>query len=116
MYYPCARAASRSAEPNAKILTVGEQRSFYLDADALPTSVFQQQPVPVVAETSPDGVAMSAELRRRGFTHLLYVPNELKRLESYGVTEGLESPAWGQLLRHAQPVFHAPDCALLALP
>src|SRR5262249_9650636 len=115
-YFPCAESAGLEKDPNARVLLVGEQRSYYLPVDSVPTQVYQQKMYQELAKAAADGPDFARRLREKGFTHVLWVPGEASRLGTYGVLDGLERPSWSGLLGASKQVTRSTGCALYALP
>ena len=113
-YYPCARWATESAGKNDKVLVVGEQRAYYLHADHLATSVFEKNLFESEAEAASGPDDLARRLKADGFTMLLYVPSEARRLTDYGGSglfkfEG-RAAAWEGFLSAQKPEFSAAGC------
>ena len=53
-YYPCAKAFNGAAGPVAKVLVAGDQRSYYLDSEAMPTSVSRKNDFVLMANSARD--------------------------------------------------------------
>jgi len=115
-YYPCAERAGQELGPNDRILIVGEQRSYYLEAENLPTSVYQRNLYQVLARKAADANGLGRSLREKGFSHILWVPGEAERLKGYGAAEGLEGPAWQDLLERFPVLHRTGGCVLYAIP
>lgn len=114
-YYPCARA--RVSEPNARILLVGETRSYYVENDSLASSTHAPNAWLRWADESRNPAELAARIRKEGFSHLLIVPRELRRL---GPALGSVSPHgrdnWAGLeSKHLTAVARGPGCGLYAV-
>lgn len=115
-YYPCAAFARGGLEGNAKILVVGEQRGYYVPRSHRPSTVHAPNlHVRLAGEAaSPDDLARA--LRGEGFTHLLFVPREMRRLGAgLGAFSARGSANWQGLEPRLKTVFAGPACLLAAL-
>ncbi len=81
-YYSCADWLKTNAEPNDKILVVGEQRGYYLGVNHLPSTVHMPNLFVRRANDAVDTAGLLGSLRAEGFTRLLIVPKEAARLGS----------------------------------
>lgn len=79
-YYSCADWLRTHAEPNDKILVVGEQRGYYLSVNHLPSTVHMPNLFVRRANEAATTAALLDGLRSDGFTRLLIVPKEAARL------------------------------------
>ncbi|MBI3299981.1 MAG: phospholipid carrier-dependent glycosyltransferase [Elusimicrobia bacterium] len=117
-YYACA-AAGRDLDPAARVLVVGEQRGYYLDRPHEVTTPMAPNRFVRLAEAAADPEGLAAALKGAGFTHLLSVPREGKRLAGYGVFDfsAHGRQVWDGLGAVLAPVFESPGrCGLYALP
>jgi len=70
--------------PEAKILIVGDSRSYYTDRRVIPASVYDPQALVEYAR-APDAARMRQALRRDGVTHIFFNLVEAVRTQSYGL-------------------------------
>jgi hypothetical protein len=116
-YYPCARAAAGRLPQNDKILIVGEQRGYYVEQEAVATTVHGPNPYVDWANESKDAKALKDKLRSEGFSHLLVVPSEFRRLApAIGDFSEKGAANWKGLEKELKTVFEAPGCGLFSLP
>lgn len=116
-YYPCAAWARENLGRNDRILIVGEQRGYYLVQDHTATTVNAPNPFRVWAQAAADPADYARRLRGEGFTHILLVPREARRLETAldPLSErGLANLA-GLAPGYMDRVFQAPACAIYKL-
>lgn len=79
-YYPCAVFARERLPANDKILIVGEQRSYYVKQGNMATTVNAPNRFIEWSNGAEGPAALAARLRREGFSHVLVVPSEARRL------------------------------------
>jgi hypothetical protein len=72
-------AAERLDRPGTRILFVGENRHYGFDVDRVAPTSFNVHPLVEAMAAAHDPAAVRAELRRRGFTHLLIDPGWIER-------------------------------------
>lgn len=114
-YYPCAAYAGTLA-PDAKLLVVGEQRGYYIPRAHLSTTVHAPNLYVTRANEASSSEALAGALRADGFTHLLFVPREARRLgESAGVFTAQGEANWKGLEKHLSMTYQGPACLLAAL-
>ncbi|HOX22389.1 MAG TPA: hypothetical protein PLL10_02915, partial [Elusimicrobiales bacterium] len=113
-YYPCATAFNAVAGPDSKVLIAGEQRSFYINGAAVSTSVSRKNDFVLMANSSPSPSELRTKLMRDGYTHILFVPDELERLGHYG-TVNFTRPGmlnWRAVLGQSPVVYAGGKCYL----
>lgn len=114
-YYPCAAAAG-SLPADAKVLVVGEQRGYYLPRAHRSSTVHAPNLYVARANDAASPDALAAALRADGFTHLLFVPREARRLgESLGTMTEAGAANWKGLAARLTPVSTGPACVLARL-
>jgi|GEM_PF-664828 len=80
--------------PSSRLLFLYEARSLYIRNPVLCNTVFDKSPLLGIAEEAGDGKGIRAELRSRGFTHVLVNEIELNRLiHTYAPPKGIQSLA-----------------------
>ncbi|PCI40744.1 MAG: hypothetical protein COB53_00170 [Elusimicrobia bacterium] len=85
-YYACARAASETLPEDVRVLVVGEQRGYFLRRRNTITTPMAPNRFVKLANKAPDPVTYAQTLRDEGYSHLLFVPGEGRRLDKqYGV-------------------------------
>lgn len=115
-YYPCAHAlAQRGIPKTAKVLFIGEQRTYHTGRESCPTSIFGRNQFVRWADESPDWKSLKETLVSDGFTHMLFVPKEANRIKGYGTFDfsrrGLDN--WKNFSRNGlEPVYSTEDCFL----
>ncbi|MBI5209905.1 MAG: phospholipid carrier-dependent glycosyltransferase [Elusimicrobia bacterium] len=115
-YYSCAAWCQDGLGPNDRILVVGEQRAYYLARDHVASTVNAPNRFVAMANGAADPSDLARRLRSEGFTAVLYVPREMKRLmTAFGdITEKGFGNISGLFDRSA-PVFGGPACAVYRL-
>lgn len=119
-YYPCARHIRGRLPPEAKVVVVGEQRSYYIGRDRLPTTVHAPNLYVEWANRAVSPEGLRRELRSQGITHLLLVPGEAQRLgRDSGAGAFAFTPEalklWDQVETSGRPVFESRGCSVYAL-
>ncbi|MBK8574134.1 MAG: glycosyltransferase family 39 protein [Elusimicrobia bacterium] len=97
-YYPAMLFMDRELPPDANVLFIGDQRSYYCPRRHLVPMGLLPTPLRGWAEESKDGAAFGKTLRQLGFTHLFLNIKEAKRLEGYRVLD---------LTEHGRDVFYS---------
>lgn len=114
LYYPCARYSGRFLKAQDKVLLLGEQRSYYLNRENLPTSLFYPNSFPDQADRAEGWTELASALKSENFTFVLFVPKEAERLlgRDMGLTEkGIKN--WKDLRQKGlEPVYSSPGCIL----
>jgi hypothetical protein len=114
-YYPCA-AYTGTLASDAKILVVGEQRGYYIRRAHLSTTVHAPNLYVRRANEAASSEALASALRADGFTHLLFVPREARRLaEGVGVFTEQGEANWKGLEKHLRLAYQGPACLLAEL-
>jgi hypothetical protein len=113
-YYPCARQAEEALDKNVNILIVGEQRAYYLDRPHEASTVNAPNGYIRWANEARNPAELAARFKKEGFSHLLFVPREWKRL---GAGLGELTPAGlanftGLEPNYLRADFRASNCAL----
>lgn len=115
-YYPCAAGAVAVLRPDDKILIAGEQRSYYFSHPHLASTVHAPNLYVRLANETPSPEALARALRDEGFTHILLVPREAKRLgDSIGQFTPRGADNWKGLEKHLTLSFRGQACLLAAL-
>lgn len=115
-YYGAASFINRTTDPNAEIVVVGDQRSYYYERKVLIWTVFKQNPLVAWADQAATPSALRAELRHHG---ALLVVNraEMQRLAPYHALDF--SPAgeknWEGVLNAAPRVYRDRFCDVYTL-
>jgi hypothetical protein len=113
-YYPCARYAAEHSGKSDKILLVGEQRGYYLDRDHVATSVHAPNAFIAWANEASSSKELAGRMSAAGFTKMVFVPRELKRLGE-GVGDFTERGAanWAGLEpAYLKPALKTIGCAV----
>lgn len=113
-YYPCADALNRAAGPDARVLIAGEQRSYYFKAQAVPTSINRKNDFPLLSNAASGPEELGRKLKEQGYTHVLFVPGEFRRLSPYD-TMNFTRPGmlnWLALLKGSPVVYDSGKCYL----
>ncbi len=85
-YYACARAASDRLPEDARVLVVGDQRGYFLRRKNTITTPMAPNRFVKLANQATNAAAYARTLQGEGYSHLLFVPGEGRRLdEQYGV-------------------------------
>ena len=116
-YYPCARAFNETAQCRSKVLVAGDQRYYYLKGEAVPTSVSRKNDFVLMANSSPDARELRRKMLEDGYTHIIYIPDELMRLGPYG-TINFTRPGmlnWLGLLEDSSALYAGEKCRLYEL-
>ena len=99
--------------PDAKVLLLGDERSYYLKKDFVVSSVYDKTAAVEYAAASKDGEDLYARLKADGITHILINPAEAIRLgRDYRMfywderARGVFYDFWD---RHAREVFNFED-------
>jgi len=112
-YYPCAAFANAHPLPDDKILIVGEQRGYYLNAAHLASTVHAPNLYVRRANEAASPRALADALRADGFTRLLFVPREAERLgESLGTFTAQGAANWTGLAAELTAAYRGPACLL----
>jgi hypothetical protein len=115
-YYPCAQYADAALGQNDKILVAGEQRGYYLTPAHLPSTVHAPNLYVRLADEAASPADLARALRADGFTHLLFVPREARRLgDGLGAMTERGAANWKGLEGFLTPAFRGPGCLLAAL-
>ncbi len=116
-YYPCARAAAARLGKNDRLLLVGEQRGYYVEQDHATTNSYAPNPFILWANEARDPADLAARLRAEGFSHVLFVPREAKRLsEPFKAFTDRGRANWTGLEPDlVTPVFKAAACTLYSI-
>ncbi|MDD5658384.1 MAG: hypothetical protein PHF00_14125 [Elusimicrobia bacterium] len=115
-YYPCAAWTRDHSAGNDKILVVGEQRSYYAGQPCVATTVNAPNPFLAWADEAADPAAYARRLAAEGFSHVLLVPREARRLApQLDVSERAYANWAGLVPGHAEAVFQGPACSVYRL-
>ena len=95
--------------PGAKVLLVGDERSYYLKKDFIVSSVYDKTALVEYAAASRDGEDLYARLKADGITHILLNPAEAIRLgagyRTFYWDERARGVFYGFWERHLKEVF-----------
>ena len=92
--------------PNAKVMLIGEARTFYLRRPFAYAVVFNHHPLAEAAREIPDDEELVDWLRQQGCTHVLVHWMELGRLDTtYGLDRGLDDALIQRLLAGGMKQF-----------
>ncbi len=112
-YYAAADFINRELPPEAKVLVLGESRTYYIERDCLSASVYDRHPFWTEVQQAKDGTDLLERLRRRGVTHLfLNAQLFILRPDSPGIfpREAARSPALADFwAHHLSPLFEDRD-------
>jgi hypothetical protein len=100
--YEAATFVREHLPSNAKLLFVGESRSFYFDRSSLAPYPFQDHPLTHWVEEASSPEQLRERLRTEGFTHVILNTREFRRLhDHYQVLAftGLKASFHAQLLK-----------------
>ncbi len=115
-YYPCAAYASAHSGQNDKILLVGEQRSYYVRPAHVASTIYGDNPYIVLANKAPNASTLASDLKGEGFSSLLVVPEESRRLGAgLGTLTAQGRRNFAGLSRYLTQLYRAPGCAVLAI-
>ncbi len=118
--YPAMQLINNSLPANARILFIGEARTFYCDRPFVAPTVFNDQPIEKAVAEAKDADAVYRVLHEQGFTHILLNMQELIRLqdptkaygyklngkEHLGILDGFDWDRFGAFMdRHAKPLL-----------
>jgi hypothetical protein len=81
-YFAAAQFVNGSTPPEAGCIVLGDSRAYYLLRPFVVSSVFDQNPLLVLANTSRDGGELFARLRRGGWSTILLNAAEARRTRS----------------------------------
>lgn len=80
-YYKGMEFINNNLPKDAKILFIGETRSYYCNHQYIASTVFDLNPVVEIANSSRDEEEMLEKLKGLGITHIFYNAKEAERLE-----------------------------------
>ncbi|MFI5361726.1 MAG: ArnT family glycosyltransferase [Elusimicrobiota bacterium] len=69
-YYAAAEFINRELSPAARVLLLGESRTYYIERDCIAATVFDQNPFWLAAQQASDGKDLLSRLRGLGVTHV----------------------------------------------
>jgi hypothetical protein len=105
-YYTAAQFINRELPRDARVLVLGESRTFYIERDVIASTVFDYNPFWLAARDSKTPEELLSRVRAMGITHVfLSVEQLLYRANSAGVMprDVVRSPVfrafWGKYLR-----------------
>jgi hypothetical protein len=108
-YYAAAEFINRELPPTAKVLVLGESRTYYIERDCVAATVFDRNPFWLAAQEARDGEDLLARVRALGITHVfLNAEQLLYRKDSPGILprETARRPAFREFwARHLKPIF-----------
>jgi hypothetical protein len=115
-YYGAAEFINQTLPADARVLVIGDQRSYYYQRPTTPSTVFNQNPIVDWANGAGNPQALKDRLKLR-WTHLVINHAEMRRLTPYRAFEF--SPAgrknWDQLRTRSTPIYTDAFCDVLAL-
>ena len=115
-YYPCATYARERLGQNDKVLVVGEQRGYYLPLPHRTSTVHAPNPYLRRADEASSAEDLARALRRDGYTRLLFVPREARRLGSgLGALTERGRANWLGLESLLKTEFRGPACLVASL-
>jgi Dolichyl-phosphate-mannose-protein mannosyltransferase len=91
--------------PDAKVLFLGDAKSFYCRRAAIAPTVFNHHPLEELAGDASTGKDLADRLKKAGFTHLYVHTGELKRLQRTYAYEYDSSSRPGMLEGFNWPLF-----------
>jgi hypothetical protein len=114
-YYPCARAADGLPD-NARVLVVGEQRGYYLNRPHRTSTVHAPNLFVQRANETGSSAELARALRADGFTHVLFVPREERRLGAgLGAFTAGGAERWREFTAGLSTDYDGPACRLAAM-
>ncbi len=116
-YYSCARWAQGHVDKNDSILIVGEQRGYYVTQRHLASTVHAPNRYVTWANAAADPSDLARRIRQGGFSDILFVPREMRRLSGQiGTLTDAGARNWNGLSpAHLQPLFRGQACTLYAV-
>lgn len=82
-YFQAASYVDHDLPRQAKLLFIGEPRTFGFKKDIVTSSMFDTAPISALIKTSANAGEVAARLKQQGFTHLLLNENRMAWLSSY---------------------------------
>jgi len=79
-YYGAIEFYNGIAGEDSRILFIGETRTFYCEGRAVWSSAYDENPIVPIVKKSSSRAEIEKNLRAQGFTHILYSPFEMIRL------------------------------------
>ncbi|OGS41019.1 MAG: hypothetical protein A2506_11200 [Elusimicrobia bacterium RIFOXYD12_FULL_66_9] len=114
-YYPCAAYLGR-APAAGKTLVVGEQRGYYIFAPHRTSTVHAPNPYLLRADEAASPRALVDALRSDGYSRLLFVPRETRRLaDGLGTLTELGQANWMGMESLLKTEFQGPACVVASL-
>jgi hypothetical protein len=108
-YFSAAEFINRELPPRAKVLVLGESRTYYIERDCIAATVFDRNPFWLAAEKASGGDDLLARVRGLGVTHVLLSADQLIfRQDSPGILprEVVRRPAFKEFwAHHLKPLF-----------
>ena len=115
-YYPCASYLRTHAEEGSKVLVVGEQRGYYLSVPHRTSTVHAPNQYLIRANEASSPAGLARDLRSDGYTRLLFVPREARRLgQGLGTMTGRGEINWMGLESLLKIEFSGPACVVASL-
>ena len=116
-YYSCAAFSRDRLPSNVKMIIVGEQRGYYLPQEHAASTVHGPNPYVRWANESAGPGALGRKIRSEGYTHLLFVPAEARRLgAALGVLTEKGRANWNGLEKAAlKTLFQGPACTVYSV-
>jgi hypothetical protein len=108
-YFSAAEFINRDLPPRAKVLVLGESRTYYIERDCIAATVFDRNPFWTAAEQARDGDDLLSRVRGLGITHVFLSADQLIfRQDSPGILprETARRAAFRDFwARHLKPLF-----------
>jgi len=121
--YDAARFVRAEVPAHAKLLFIGETRTYYFFRDALAPSAYDRHPLQQWVEESDSAGTLAERLAREGITHVVLNIREFERLhESYDLLtfDGMDAPVKDRRLkelpRALRPLFSRNGVYVFAVP
>jgi hypothetical protein len=108
-YYAAAEFINRALPKDAKVLVLGESRTYYIERDCVAATVFDRHPFWLAAAQARDGADLLARVRAMGATHVFLSAQQLIfRRDAAGILPraAARRPAVREFwARHLKPLF-----------
>jgi len=80
-YYPALRFMNKKLPPEAKILFIGDNRTYYCDKEVISNSPLDKDIIVELVRSSQDSEEVAEKLKKMGITHIYYSISEIKRVK-----------------------------------
>ena len=116
-YYPAMRFMETGLPPDAHVLFIGDQRSYYCPRRHLAPMALLPTPLRDWTNGAADGPAFGRRLRELGFTHVFFNFKEAKRLEGYRVLDLTDHgrAVLNSWLRSTTPIYSSDGAAIFPI-